>query len=384
MQPWKVRLSHQGAILLLLWGTLIGLLFGSAYTLIAAAETQAAEPPPICRTKLPEILWLGEGAGLYTLSEPYNTFIVKRLPFQFVVEPGVDAGDGQITYRASTRERVWACAGDCALPALYQEAYLLGHFTPGWQLQLVVIDDDGEAQNHDQRINWWAVDDPMIPFQRVDEQAMVEYLTFDVPQAGDWYFYAEDSIGLALTCAQPPTATVTPPATVTDTATPSPTSTATATASPTQTPTPTQTPAPTATATATATPRVLPTLGTATPTPTVRPPTALQFVYYRAATTDAAIELHWATAYEINVAGFHLWRSTTGDRADAIRLTAAPLAAVGGGSSGADYRYVDRDVVFGPTYTYWLEAVRADGTVDGVRVLSAQVTVPLYLPLIMH
>ncbi|MCB0187753.1 MAG: hypothetical protein KDE31_25975, partial [Caldilineaceae bacterium] len=66
MQPWKVRLSHQGAILLLLWGTLIGLLFGSAYTLIAAAETQAAEPPPICRTKLPEILWLGEGAGLYT------------------------------------------------------------------------------------------------------------------------------------------------------------------------------------------------------------------------------------------------------------------------------------------------------------------------------
>lgn len=391
MQPWRERLSRRGAILLLLSGTILGLLIGSSYKLYAANTTQLTDPPPTCNADLPEILWLGEGVGAYTLEEPYQKFIVKRRPFHFDVEEGVATVDGAVIYEAAPKERVWACAGDCELPALYQEAIWLGYFTPGWQLHLVVIDDDVET-GEDARINWWAVDDPMVPKLEVTQQAMVEYLTFDVPDAGDWYFYAEDSIGLALACLAPPTVTATPTLapTVTDTPTAVPTVTPTVTFTPTatETPLPTATPTETPTATmtvtstATATPPVLPTIGTATPTPTVRPPTALQFVYYRAYSTAHALTLQWETAYEVDIIGFQLWRSATGDRADAIRLNPAPIPSRGGGASGATYQYVDDEVTFGPIYTYWLEALRADGTVDGTRLLTAQLTTTCYLPIV--
>jgi hypothetical protein len=355
---------------------------------VATTTKQTDDPIPDCERTLPTIRWLGEGAGIYTLDAPFETFIVKRLPFQFVLDPGTSGSDGQRLYEATARERVWACAGECTLPALYQEAYTLGDFPAGWQINLVVIDDDGPEQNNDQRINWWAANDPATPHLTVDEQAMVEYLTLDVPFAATWYFYAKDSIGLAMACVPPATATPTPTSTSspTATATPTSTSTATATATPTSTSTATATatPTPTSTATATATPTlpVLPTLGTTTPTPTVPPPTALHLVYYRAIAYNAAIELQWQTALEVDIAGFRLWRSTTGVRADAVEITTVLLAARGSAAAGADYRFVDPDVSMGIAYTYWLQSVQIDGRTADLRVLVAQPTAPLYLPFI--
>ncbi len=371
MQRLSVRLSQKGTILLL-FGLLVVLLLCSSLSVAATTTNQTDDPIPDCERTLPTIRWLGEGAGTYTLDAPFETFIVKRLPFQFVLDPGTSGSDGQSIYKATARERVWACAGECTLPALYQEAYRLGDFPAGWQINLVVIDDDGPEQNNDRRINWWAANDPATPHFTVDEQAMVEYLTLDVPFAATWYFYANDSIGLAMACVPPATATPTP--TSTATATPTPTNTATATA----TPTPTNT----ATATATPTLPVLPTLGTATPTPTVPPPTALHLVSYRAIARNATIELQWQTALEVDIAGFRLWRSTTGVRADANEITTALIAARGSAATGADYRFVDTDVSTGTTYTYWLQSVQTDGRTADLRVIVAQPTVPLYLPFI--
>lgn len=396
MQRFFVRLYCQGTIFLLLFGLLLALLFWSVPTVAATTTNQADDPIPSCNDTLPTIRYLGEGTGIYSLDVPFETFIVKRLPFQFVVDAGSSGSDGQRVYQATAAERVWACAGDCSLPALYQEVATLGAFPAGWQIQLVVIDDDGPAQNNDQRINWWAADNPATPYRTVDEQAMVEYLTLEVPFAANWYFYAEDSIGLAIACVPPATATPTPTATPSETATATPTATATATATatPTATATATPTPTPTATATLTATPTatatatptlpVLPTMGTATPTLTPVPPTALELLYYRAVSRDATIELQWQTALEVELMGFRIWRSTTGLRADAIEVTTDLLPARGSAAVGVDYRFVDTGVTVGPTYSYWLQSVQTDGRTEDLQHLTVQLTLPIYLPIVVR
>jgi hypothetical protein len=158
-------------------------------------------------------------------------FIVKRLPFTFVLEQGEQNDNGQFVYQAAAKERVWACAGNCRLPAVYHAEYPIGTFDAGTTLNLVVIDDD-----QDERRNWWAANDPAVPYQIVDDQQMVEYLSFTVPFTATWYYYAADSIGVAATCVEATT--------LTPTQTPTPTSTATPSATPTEPATPTATPIP--------------------------------------------------------------------------------------------------------------------------------------------
>jgi len=374
-----------------------------------------------CDVPLPTIEWLGEGAGTHLLGDGYDTFIVKRRPFHFATESGTVNTEGQMTYQAAAGERVWRCAGDCNLPAEYHAAFDLGPLEAGTRIQLVVIDDD-----IDERRNWWAVDDPMTPYLIVEDQAFVEYLTFDVPTAGNWYYYAQDSIGIAGTCVGPaPTATPTltplptatntplPSSTPTNTPTNTPTSTATATATPTATPTASATPTATATpsatptattvlpsptATATATPSntpttvpthtptatatlvVLPTTGpTPTPTEQTVPPTALGLVYFRTVQQGTTLELQWETVLESGVRGFRLWRSTSGNRAEATLITQSVLPSRG---AGIEYRFVDEDVEFGNQYIYWLEEVQTNGKTMDADVTSGALARMLYLPIV--
>ncbi|MCB0063442.1 MAG: hypothetical protein KDE19_15075, partial [Caldilineaceae bacterium] len=162
-----------------------------ASTLVAVAAPVAQDTT--CDEPLPTIEWLGEGAGTYVLGDNFDTFIVKRKPpFRFVTEPGTVNGQGETVYQATGNERVWRCAGNCGLPAEYHDAFTLGNLDVGTTVNLVVIDDD-----IDDRHNWWAVNDPMTPYLTVDEQNLVEYLSFDIPVAGTWYYYAQDSIGIA-------------------------------------------------------------------------------------------------------------------------------------------------------------------------------------------
>ncbi|HMN31125.1 MAG TPA: hypothetical protein PKE45_23430 [Caldilineaceae bacterium] len=217
---------------------------------------------------LPDIQYLGAGPNTFVLPSGYQTFIVKRLPFRFVLEAGKSTGNGQVVYQAADRERVWACAGSCNLPAVYHAGYSLGALEAGTTVYMVVIDDDVDT-----RINWWAANDPLQPYAYQENQAMVEYLTFDVPFAATWYYYAFDSIGIMATHVVPatptPTATPTNTPTATPTNTPSPTLTETSTPTATPTDTPTVTPTDTATMTPTATETSTP---TDTPTATPGPP----------------------------------------------------------------------------------------------------------------
>lgn len=367
----------------------------------------AQQPPPTvaptCDDRLPNIKFLGDGPGTFTLEAGFETFIVKRVrPFRFILDPGVTGVQGQRTYTAVAPERVWSCDGNCELPAIYHDFYEIGRFQPGQTINLVVIDDDD-----DDRRNYFAIADPLTPYQVVEEQGMVQYVTFDVPQAGTWYYYAADSIGVAATCVEPtlptPTPTLslttTPTASITATPTASPVATATVTATATITPlsTVTQTPAATATATTTATPTApvgtptatpTPTLiflptGAGTPTPTpVIPPTAIELLYLAAIPHLSGVELRWETAIELDFIGFRFWRSTDGQRANAMLITPNAIARRGGGSTGATYTFVDESVPSGYTYTYWLEKVRGDGTVEQMRATAIQLRNGLYLPLI--
>lgn len=410
-----------------------------AITILWALQPLAVQAAPhsqieaSCDLPLPTIEWLGEGAGTYPLGTEYDTFIVKQpAPFKFLTTTGTTNGTGDQVYQAAAGERVWRCAGNCQLPAIYHDAFALGDLAAGTEVDLVVIDDD-----IDQRRNWWAIDNPQTPYLIVEDQDWVEYLSFTIPEAGDWYYYAQDSIGVAAICIAPPppTATFTPTPTLTNTPTPSvtptpsatatpmptftptftptmmptttptmtPTSTATNTPMPTDTPTnvPTSTPSATPTATPTATPMptntptmtptptvpVQPTEGvTPTITPRVEPPTALQLVYFRA-TADVhapenGIEVSWETVFETGVRGFQIWRSTTGARGDAILLNETLVSSRGTAAAGATYRLVDTDVSFGTTYTYWLEQTKTDGTNEAVAATSGRLVYALYLPLV--
>jgi len=155
--------------------------------------------------QLPKVQYLGQGSGVYTLPAGFETFIIKRYiatlqpPFVFRTEPGV-VENGQTVYRspanAPRRERVWACAGACDFVPHLDGEVRLGHLVPGLTIGAVVIDDDD-----DQRLNSWIVDgDINNPYQTITDQQMVQYLTLDIPFAGDWGYYARDSIGMVTIC----------------------------------------------------------------------------------------------------------------------------------------------------------------------------------------
>lgn len=386
------------------------------FYLFQPTVANAQQASNICGNMLPTIEWLGEGPSSYTLGDGFDTFIVKRLPFTFVLENGTGNGSGDTVYTAAPGERVWRCSGDCQLPAVYHAAYDLGQLTPGTRVNLVVIDDD-----NDNRRNWWAVDDPQAPYLIVDEQQMVEYLTFDIPVAGNWSYYANDSIGIAATCFEPSPPTATPTETATATMTPVPSATATPTATPTTpptatptatttptpisttTPTATTTPTNVATATSTSTPTPTSTLVvveppetvTPTPTPLVQPttgvtptvtprvpPTALNLLYFTATANGERLELNWETAFELQVQAFQLWRGTSDNRADAQLLTPPMIASRGSAGAGAAYEYEDANVQLGTQYTYWLVAVNSDGNTEELDSIHGELLQSIYLPLL--
>lgn len=84
---------------------------------------------------------------------------------------------------------------------------------------------------------------------------------------------------------------------------------------------------------------------------------SFQAVAYGAAT----LRIEWVTGVEIDTWGFHLWRSATGSRDDAQRITAAMLPATGGPTQGSTYSVLDNSVQPGVYYTYWLQEIEMSG-----------------------
>ncbi|MEZ4706827.1 MAG: choice-of-anchor E domain-containing protein [Caldilineaceae bacterium] len=157
---------------------------------------------------LPDVIYMGESSGApaetFVLPDGYETFIVKRRkPFHFI-NPVLETNAlGQQVYNARSGhiERVWACSGDCTFHQTLKEELALGFQKAGAHIELLIIDDDV-----DNRWDWWAANDPLVPYQLVDIQAMVEVAKFDVPFDADWFFYTEDSIGIVSICIVEPSA----------------------------------------------------------------------------------------------------------------------------------------------------------------------------------
>jgi len=98
---------------------------------------------------------------------------------------------------------------------------------------------------------------------------------------------------------------------------------------------------------------------TATDPTTIVGPTPLTLTYLGAVRQFGQVELVWRTSGELDTLGYHVYRSTTGQRADAERVTAQLIPAAGG--LGSTYRWADPSAQPARSYTYWLQAVQSDG-----------------------
>lgn len=102
------------------------------------------------------------------------------------------------------------------------------------------------------------------------------------------------------------------------------------------------------------------------------------------AVSATSVLLEWETGAEINNFGFNLYRSETGDFADAELIHFEPSDS--GNSGGAAYAYLDTVTATG-TFTYWLEDIDTD---SGIKTVHGPVQVQVspfsfyYLPTVLH
>jgi hypothetical protein len=93
-------------------------------------------------------------------------------------------------------------------------------------------------------------------------------------------------------------------------------------------------------------------------------PTAVTLLSFDVVPVDTTtLYITWSTASEENVLGFHLWRSDTGDRSQAIQVTAKLIEPEGSLLSGADYLFVDGQLQPDTQYYYWLQEIETNGQV---------------------
>ncbi len=89
----------------------------------------------------------------------------------------------------------------------------------------------------------------------------------------------------------------------------------------------------------------------------------VELLYLHADPIAGGIEITWATATEIDNAGFNILRSED-ENGEYIQINQALIPAEGGPSWGAEYSYEDNDVQTGTTYWYKLEDVDILGAGD--------------------
>jgi len=87
--------------------------------------------------------------------------------------------------------------------------------------------------------------------------------------------------------------------------------------------------------------------------------TAVDLLRFEAVQQEALVQVIWETGEEVDTFGFHLYRSTNGDRNQAARITSNMIR--GQGSSGGIYQVDDTAVVPGVVYIYWLRETEISG-----------------------
>lgn len=115
-------------------------------------------------------------------------------------------------------------------------------------------------------------------------------------------------------------------------------------------------------------------------------PTAVIVVSFTATAQNGVIVLAWETASEIDILGFHLYRSESGKPGTYVQLNEGLIPSQAPGSPvGAHYEWVDDSAVPGQSYLYLLEAVDIYGQVTQygpVPGLPAGTRYRVYLPLV--
>ncbi len=104
-------------------------------------------------------------------------------------------------------------------------------------------------------------------------------------------------------------------------------------------------------------------------------PTLVELTSFDAKAAFDHVRLEWATASEMDNAGFHLWRCAT-KGGEYTRITKELIPARGGVSWGALYEVMDHRVLSGRTYRYKLEDVDFAGNSAFHGPISVRVKPP--------
>jgi uncharacterized repeat protein (TIGR01451 family) len=89
-------------------------------------------------------------------------------------------------------------------------------------------------------------------------------------------------------------------------------------------------------------------------------PTKIMLERFAATRTGSGVLVEWRTSSENNTLGFNLYRSQTGRRDDARKVTEEMISARGAGD-GTSYRYEDREAGQDGVAYYWLEEIELSG-----------------------
>ncbi len=126
-----------------------------------------------------------------------------------------------------------------------------------------------------------------------------------------------------------------------------------------------------------------PGLDVGTSVPPLFTPTAVEMSAFAAQAMDNSIELSWISANELNIMGYNLYRATS---PDGVRsLVYQTVASQSGSMLGDEYGYSDLDVQPGVFYTYWLEVLMMDGTIETMDPVSTSLALTgntIFLPVL--
>lgn len=88
--------------------------------------------------------------------------------------------------------------------------------------------------------------------------------------------------------------------------------------------------------------------------------TLVEMLSFNAQQEQNHVLLSWETGSEIDTAGFHLWRADSED-GEYSMITGSLILSEGSPNQGAQYSYLDENVIWGKTYFYLLEDIDLNG-----------------------
>jgi hypothetical protein len=107
----------------------------------------------------------------------------------------------------------------------------------------------------------------------------------------------------------------------------------------------------------------------------------VDLLWFNARPEGRSIVLRWETASEVGNTGFNLYRATSlGGEKMQLNADLIPSKVPPGSPLGAEYSWLDTQVVAGTIYYYWLEDVDIYGRTTLYGPVKAKAQAPKLLP----